>query len=179
VKAASIYHAFGRGIFHAVVGLASATSLFFFPRLVVLTALAVVTVAFLTFEAARLRAPSLKQRFSVWFAPLLRAEEESKFTGSSYFLIGCLMSVLVFPRDIAILAIIFLSVGDPSATIVGMWKGRTRLWGRSVEGDVACLIVCLLAGVLVAGVLQNPPLIVAIVGAVFGGNALKVSQTPF
>ena len=167
MKSASIRHAARRGAFHAVIGLAVVAALFFLPRFTVVAALAVVTAGFLSLEAARLYVPSLNKYFSVWFASLLREEERSKLTGSSYFLIGCLITVLAFRQDIATLAILFLSLGDPTATVVGMWKRRVRLWGKSIEGNIACLTVCLFTGIPVATILENLTLTVAIVGAVF------------
>lgn len=166
MESVSIRHTLRRGTFHAVVGSASVTALFFFPWVAVLATLAAVTAVFLSIEAARLCIPSLKEWFSAWFAPLLRKGEESKLTGSSYFLIGCLITVLAFPQDIASLAILFLSLGDPAATVVGIWKGHTRLWGKSVEGNIACLLVCLFIGTVVATILENPPIMVAIAGAI-------------
>ena len=167
MKAASIRHALRRGTVHAIIGLASAIALFFFSRLSVQVALAAVTAAFLSLETARLHVPSLKQSFARWFAPLLRQEEKSKLMGASYFLAGCLITVLAFPQDIAPLAIIFLSLGDSTATVIGIWKGRTKLWGKSMEGNGACFVVCLLAGSVVATLRGEPPLAVAIVGAIF------------
>ncbi len=167
MESGSVSHALSRGAFHAFLGLAFAAALLLLPRLVVLAALATATVGLLIFEAARLRVPSLRRWFSALFAPLLRKEEEDKLTGSSYFLIGCLITALAFPQHIAALAILFLSFGDPAATVVGIWKGHRKLWGRSVEGDIACLIVCILVGTLAATILENPSLIVAIVGAIF------------
>ena len=167
MESASIRQALRRGAFHAVLGATFATALLLLPQLLVHAALAIATVGFLIFEAIRLRVPSLRRWFSALFAPLLRKEEEDDFTGSSYFLIGCLLTALAFPQNIACLAILFLSFGDPAATVVGIWKGHRKLWGRSAEGDIACLIVCMLVGILFAVILKNPPLIVAIVGAIF------------
>jgi len=133
----------------------------------VLAVLAIATVGFLIFEAARLRVPSLKRWFSTWFASVMRKEEEDKLTGSSYFLIGCLLTAVAFPKDIASLAILFLSFGDPAATVVGIWRGHKKLWGKSVEGDIVCLVICILVGTLAANILENPSLIVAIIGATF------------
>ena len=57
--------------------------------------------------------------------------------------------------------------GDSTATVVGVWKGRIRLWARSIEGNVTCLAVCFSVGLPVANVLENLTLQMAIVGAVF------------
>lgn len=161
----SLRHALSRGLFHAAVGLAIATALFFFPWLVTVGLLILATVVLLCLEAARLRLPSLKQRCSVWLSTLLRKEEESTFTGASYFLLGSLVTVLAFPKGIAFLAILFLTLGDPAASIIGTWKGRIKLKNKSIEGDLACLVVCLMVGILVSTVLGMPPLVVALVGA--------------
>jgi glycerol-3-phosphate acyltransferase PlsY len=97
----------------------------------------------------------------------LRDEEKNRLTGISYSLVGFLITALAFERDIAILAILFLSLGDSAATVVGVWKGRILLWGRSNEGSVACLAICFSVGLPVANVLENLTLPVAIAGAVF------------
>jgi dolichol kinase len=141
--------------------------LFLFPWLAVVLALAVVTALFLSLEVIRLCVPSFNQHFCAWLGDLLREKEHFKLTGSSYFLIGCLVTALALPRDIASLAILFLAIGDPIATVVGTWKGRTYLWGKSLEGHIACFLACILIGVLMAVIVKSPPLTVALVGAVF------------
>jgi dolichol kinase len=162
----AVRHVLKRSLFHIIAGSLPAVALFIFPRLVVQIALAVVTVLLLSFEVVRLRISSLNEWFSSRFAPLLRKEEEGQITGSSYLLVGYLVTVLIFPQSIAALAILFASLGDPAATLIGTWKGRIRLWGKSIEGDVACLIVCLCVGVLIAILLGTPSLIVVITGAI-------------
>jgi dolichol kinase len=163
----SLSHALRRGAFHAVSGFSCVLALLLLPQFTMLAALGTVTVAFLSFELARLRVSSLNRRFATWCRFLLREEEVNNITGSSYFLASCLLTVVAFPKNVAALAILFLSLGDPVATIVGVWKGENRLWGKTLEGDVACFVVCVLAGFSVSACLQEPPLIIAIVGAVF------------
>jgi dolichol kinase len=94
--------------------------------------------------------------------------------------LGSLVTVLVFPPDIASLAILFLALGDPAATIVGTWKGQTRFWGKSLEGNIACLVACLLVAVVVVTARDYPPLLAAVVGAfvatVFGALPLRIND---
>lgn len=155
-----------RGVFHALVGLAFAAALLFAPRLPVLVGLAMATAVFLSLEIARLRFPFLGKCFVRLFGTLLRLEEGRRLTGSSYFLIGCLITAVAFPREIAALAILFLSLGDPAATVIGVWKGRIRHGSRSVEGDLACLVVCLLVAGIAAAVPGGPPFSIGVAGAV-------------
>jgi acyl phosphate:glycerol-3-phosphate acyltransferase len=164
-RAALVRRALPRAAFHAAIGIALASALYLLPRLLVLIALALATAGLLAIELVRLRSPALKRHFSALFAPLLRREEDSRVTGGSYFLIGCLVTALAFPVNIAVLAILFLSLGDPAAALVGTWQGRTRRWGKSLEGNAACLVVCLGVALLASYVLHGPPLLVAMSGA--------------
>jgi dolichol kinase len=167
VRKSSVRGALPRAAFHAAVGIAIAAFLFILPRLAVEITLGVITAALIALELVRLRIPAFRKRFAAWFAPLLRKEEDSTMTGSSYYLIGCLVSVLAFPREIAVPALLFLSLGDPAATIIGTWRGRVRFRGKSLEGDLACFAVCLAVAAAVNAVLHGPSLAVAFTGAVF------------
>ena len=167
VKADLVRRALPRAAFHAALGIVIASSVYLFPRPAVLAGLTLITVAFIVMDITRLRLPTLMKRFSTWSAPFLRRQEDSRLTGASYFLIGCLVSVLAFQRDIAVLALLFLSLGDPAATIIGIWKGRVRIWNKSIEGDAACLIVCLVISILITSIVHSPALAVGIVGAFF------------
>mgnify|MGYP005858673593 CR=1 FL=1 len=156
-----------RGVFHIVAGSLPAIALLILPQLWAQIVLTAVTILLLLFEVARLRLPSLNKWFAAWSAPLLRLEEQHKFTGASYLLVGYLITVLVFPPDIAKLAVLFASLGDPAATIIGTWKGNNKMiWGKSVEGTAACLLVCLAMGVTVTTTLNNPPLLIGTTGAI-------------
>jgi glycerol-3-phosphate acyltransferase PlsY len=160
-------HALLRGVPHVILGVALAIALFIFPRVAVLAAVGTVIVVFLALEMVRLYIPSLRGWFSFWFIPFMRKPEENRLTGASYLLIGCLITMLVFPRDIAGTAIFFLALGDPAATVFGVWKGRIKLGDKTFEGHLTCLFICLLTGAVIFLVRGAPPLAVAVVGAAF------------
>jgi len=161
----SVRESWKRGAFHATVGLAVAIALAFLPRFAGLVALAAITAAFLFFDVARLYIPSLNRLFLRWFRPFVRPREGTGITSASYFIVACLIAALAFPWHIAVTAILFLALGDPAATVVGLWKGRIGMWGRTLEGHAACFIVCGLVAVVAASVWQDLTLPVAIVGA--------------
>jgi len=131
-----------RGLFHIFVGLSIAVAAYFLSRRPLLISTGVVTFIWLAFELLRLRYAGINSWFFSWFRPLLREEEASRLTGASYMLIGCLITFLVFPRDIAVLAICFLAVGDAAATIVGTYLGTRGVFGKTVEGNSACFVSC-------------------------------------
>jgi glycerol-3-phosphate acyltransferase PlsY len=99
--------------------------------------------------------------FRHFFGELLRNHEEVSLLGSTYLLIACLLSIHLFPKPIAVLALAFLIVGDTMAAIVGKWLGRVRIFDKTLEGSLACLVTCYLLTLLVPEV----PFRVAVVGA--------------
>lgn len=137
-----------RGLFHLFGVLAIAAVGLFLPRLALLISLGVAAFIVVAFELIRLRAPVVNRWFLLVFKPLLREKEASRFTGTSYSLTAAFIAFLVFPRDIAVLALVFLAVGDAMATIVGKRIGKTRFLGKTLEGSLACLVSCIAVGVI-------------------------------
>ena len=136
-----------RGLFHLFGVLTIVVAAVFLPRTVLLVSLGVVTFIFLAFELIRLRVTGINRWFLSVCKPLLREKEASRLTGTVYSFAGALIAFLVFPRDIAMLALSFLAVGDAMATIVGKRIGKTRLFGKkTLEGDLACFVSCIAVG---------------------------------
>ena len=115
----------------------------------------------LAIEVFRLNHPRIRNVFRHFFGELLRNHEEASLLGSTYLLLGCLLSMHLFGKPVAVLALGFLILGDTMAAIVGKSIGRTRIFGKTLEGSVACFVVCLLLSRLVPEI----PIWVGIVGA--------------
>jgi len=135
-----------RGLSHILIGLSVAIAALFLPRMVLVIPLGIVTFFFLTFDLLRLKAPAANRWFLSFFKPLLRERESLHLTGASYMATASLIALLAFPRDIAVLALCFLAVGDAVATIVGKRIGRRKLFGKTLEGNLACFVSCLAIG---------------------------------
>jgi len=155
-----------RGLFHILGGLSFPVAALFLTRMALLISLGVVTFVFLAFEFLRFRAPKINRWFFSLFRPLLREEEASRLTGTSYMLIASLIAFLAFPRDIAVLALCFLAVGDAVAAIVGKYMGKRKLLSKTVEGDLACFVSCLLIGFVLYYAGLNIRLLTTLVGSV-------------
>ncbi|TMQ63526.1 MAG: hypothetical protein E6K79_09785 [Candidatus Eisenbacteria bacterium] len=124
-----------------------------------LLALVIVSLAI---EVFRLNHPRTRHVFRHFFGELLRNHEEASLLGSTYLLIACLLTIHLFPKPVAVLALMFLILGDTVAAIVGKWIGRVRLiGGKTLEGSIACFLVCFGLTLLMPGV---PPM-VGLVGA--------------
>ena len=107
------------------------------------------TIVWVAADLARLRVGSLNRWFQRCLGPLLRKGEEHRMTGASYLLLGTFAAFALFQRDVAVLAVLFLALGDPVAAMVGMRFRRGRVFGKSPLGSVAMAGTALgVAGVL-------------------------------
>jgi glycerol-3-phosphate acyltransferase PlsY len=123
------------------------------------------TIIFGVADVSRLLVPVLNSRFTSSLALFLRQEEDRRVTGATYFLLGATVTVLIFPEEIAALALVFLALGDPTAGIVGRLSGKAKLWGRTMEGDLACLGVCVAAALVTIHIVGAPAWTVGLGGA--------------
>lgn len=97
-------------------------------------------------DGVRLGLTSINKTLVPLFAPLLRKKELKNFTGASYAIIGIGLSYLIFPKPISQLAVLFLAVGDPTASFFGVKWGKSRIFGdKSWAGSLAAWFFCSLA----------------------------------
>ena len=72
-----------------------------------------------------------------YFSFLLRNNEKYGYISSNWFLLGCFLSVLLFSKEIAMLAITVLIFGDAFAALIGMKFGKHKFKnGKSWEGTL-------------------------------------------
>ncbi|HRU23063.1 MAG TPA: hypothetical protein P5569_03870 [Candidatus Latescibacteria bacterium] len=109
--------------------------------------LALATVMVVTADALRLYWPFAGRVYRRIFGGLTRSGENSRMTGASYMMVGQALTAALFPVPVAIVAMTFGAVGDSAAAIGGRLSGK-HLWlrGKSIEGSLACLIACFVAG---------------------------------
>ena len=79
-----------------------------------------------------------------FFRRVLREEEKSTFMGSTYFIFSTILTILLFPKSIAIVSILILILSDTAAALVGKWIGRVKIFGKTLEGSMAFLLISLL-----------------------------------
>ena len=105
--------------------------------------LSVAALVVLPFDILRLKRPDLNHYIVRLFKPIIRIEEVATLSGTSFLIVGAFVSVLLFPKNIAVLAVLLLAFGDPASSIVGVLYGKDKIWGRkSLQGAVACFITC-------------------------------------
>lgn len=121
-------------------------------------------------EASRLMLPCVQKWYLDSFKGLVREKEYQKAAGIAYFLPGSLAAMMAAPSNVAILGILFLSIGDAAASI-GTAAGCIHLGAssRKVEGSIGCFVACTLLGAY-AGLSAGVALMAA--GLVTVGEAL-------
>ena len=152
-----------RGLFHALATLLFPLSSFFLSRTVFLVGTAAILVALLVLELLRLRFATINRWFIFFFRPVMREREFTTLAASIYISLSALIAFLLFEKEVAIVAICFLAVGDPLSGIVGNRFGRRRIFNKSMEGHLTCFLSSLVVGLVLSwSILDISPLVVLI-----------------
>jgi glycerol-3-phosphate acyltransferase PlsY len=138
------------------------------PKNHAIIALAIFTILYIAVDYIRLHLKSANKSFMLLFGQMLRRREEHSFTGGSYLLLASLVAVFLFPDPgVFIAAISFLVIGDTVAALVGLRYGHQRIFRKSIEGTLACLVSCLVIAYIIS-ILPNKslPITIGVIGAV-------------
>lgn len=122
----------------------------FVPSSSMVIALAAMSAVALVLDLVRFRVQWLNQYFLRLLAPLLKESEKDRINGSTYMIIAALAVFGLFDSTIAVASLLFLSLGDPAAALVGRRMPGPRLRGKSPGGTAAFLAVSLAAVGLLA-----------------------------
>jgi len=155
-----------RGLWHLMGGSFFPVLALFIPKGILLITLGAFTGIFVAWEAVRFSVPRVNRWTVSHLGVILKGEERFRPTGTTYLLFSSLAVFLLFEKYVAITSLLFLSVGDLMATVIGEKYGRRIVFNKSLEGSFACLATCLLIGVLMTRIGTTITLPVAIVGAV-------------
>ncbi|HUL30249.1 MAG TPA: SEC59/DGK1/VTE5 family protein [Thermodesulfobacteriota bacterium] len=78
-----------------------------------------------------------------FFGRVLREEEKFALMGSTYFIFSTILTILLFPKSIAIASMLILILSDTAAALIGKGIGRVKILGKTLEGSLAFLITSL------------------------------------
>ena len=144
-------------------------------RFQVLRILVPLTLFAIVIEYLRVRSVIIKKIFNNFLKSMLRIHEiDGKFTGATWVFIGSTLTISIFPKEIAIISLVYMSLGDTIAGLFGRKFGKTNFYNKTIEGSLAGLIVCLLSGYLVSLTL---PLVVVFSGA-FAAMFIELMPIP-
>src|SRR5262245_25329281 len=141
----------GRKSIH--LGSTAFSILYWFTNKQVMLWVMIPLVAFaIVVESLRQFLPPVQAFVQRWLGNIMRVEEKKLFTGATYVVIGVLLCVLMFPESMkrmAIAVMLFLSISDALASLIGIKFGRMRFLGKSLAGTGAFLLSALLIALLV------------------------------
>jgi dolichol kinase len=127
--------------------------------------IAAVVVAF-AIEWGRRRVRWMRYRFLRHTRVMLRRHERRGLSGATYMAVAYLIALLLLPQMVAIAAMLYNSLGDTAAAVIGRRWGRHRTaWGKSWEGAAAAMLVNLGVGVALPGFGAAAVLAGALIGA--------------
>jgi len=102
------------------------------------------TLTAIAVDVIRIHDHRVRRFFTRFVGELLRDHEYFSLLGSTYLLIAALLAVEIFPLPVAAAALGFTILGDGFAALVGRRFGRTRFFGKTLEGAAGGLAACLI-----------------------------------
>ncbi len=84
------------------------------------------------------------------YLPLLKPAERNRVNVATFLILEDTLAFVVFSREVAVLCLLFVSVGDPAAALIGSRSRRARIWGKSLSGTLAFAATAGAVGVLTA-----------------------------
>ncbi len=101
-------------------------------------------------EQIRINYPELSGNIKIINKYLFRAEEQLKESAGVPYVMGVLLTLISFPKVVALVAIYTLAVADPLSAIIGIKYGKTKVVkNKSLEGSLAFFTASLLITFLV------------------------------
>lgn len=148
------------------------------PRPVAIALLVPVAVLALAIDLARHRIRPFRYHFLRRTRTMLRHHERHGLAGATWMAVAYAAAVVLFPREVAVAAMLFNGLGDAAAALVGKrWGRRRTAWGKSWEGFAAGLAVNALVALGVSMLTPGFPLGAALLGAVIAA-AVELAPLP-
>jgi dolichol kinase len=120
---------------------------------------------FIVLEVLRFFIFRLNERLFILFRYILKEKEKKSLFSTSWFLLSIFLSVILFRKDIAIAAMLFLIFGDIASSVIGIYFGRTKIRNYTLEGSLANFVTCLIIGIIINFTQISLPWTVIVTGA--------------
>ncbi len=122
---------------------------FFLSRELMLALIGLGLLVALMVEWLRRKSPGFRRIFNRYLSSLLRDREQYQLTGATYLIMGFLLAVLLFPRQVAIFGMLVVAVSDALAAVVGRTWGRHRIFReKTLEGTLAFILATFVIALL-------------------------------
>ncbi|MFL1780365.1 Cytidylyltransferase family protein [Candidatus Hepatincolaceae symbiont of Richtersius coronifer] len=155
----------------------------FIDKFQMLWIFSIVLFILLVWEISRLKAIPIKfLRFLDYF--IKPKEKECRLSGATYFLLAIFLTVLLFNKTIAILAMLILVFCDTAAALIGRKFGKIKILDKSLEGLLAfiisgILVIWLYFFIFSINIIYFVPALIALTAAAFTeliSNKIKIDD---
>lgn len=124
------------------------------------------------FDFARLYIPALNRIFLWIFKPVMRENERTRISGLTSMMAGIALIIFIYPKNVVLLALLYLAFADPLASYFGIRFGKDKLVGnKSLQGSFAAFAACFVLSVIFFNALdlmRERLFIVSLLGALIG-----------
>ncbi|MGD9899162.1 MAG: diacylglycerol/polyprenol kinase family protein [Calditrichaceae bacterium] len=126
-----------RKLIHISISVLPLMYIFLLSRNQILLISIVLSVGFLSADLLRIYSNRAGKYFLLIFSGLLRDEEAGKkITGATWLFTGITLTIALFPKEIAVPAILIATLADPVAALTGKSFGSLRIKNKTVEGSI-------------------------------------------
>jgi len=95
-------------------------------------------------DISRKKIPFVSNLWDYFFGDIMRKHEKKKkkfrLNGASWLTISASLTILIFPKIIAVVALTILIISDISSALIGKKLGRTPFFKKSLEGSTAFFV---------------------------------------
>ncbi|MFZ4592597.1 MAG: diacylglycerol/polyprenol kinase family protein, partial [Ignavibacteria bacterium] len=103
------------------------------------------TILMIVLDVLKAYTSTFENLYNKVFNVILREDEKNfkrnLFTGGTYYAIGIFLSVLLFPKEVAVFSILVMIWCDTMAALIGKKFGKKKLIGnKTIEGSVAFVL---------------------------------------
>ena len=130
-------------------------------------------VIFLIIDYLRIYIHTIQKIYFSLFGIVTREYEYQRFTGASWIFIGATITTFLFNENVAIIALLVMSLSDSAAAIIGIKFGRTYLFNKSLEGSTAFFIT---SSIIIFSL--SPELFIVNIIAVLMSVIIELFSTP-
>ncbi|MFX1302617.1 MAG: glycerol-3-phosphate acyltransferase [Promethearchaeota archaeon] len=110
---------------------------FAYSKLLALTIIGIVFICFFGLDIFRFLNRKTNELLTVKVKSFFRKGESKKLSSMTLFLLAAFITIILFDKNIAIIALSFLIFGDMFSKIFGLAFGRNKLFNKTFEGTLA------------------------------------------
>lgn len=150
-----------------------------YPTYLIIVTLGLAFLLVSLFETIRIKYKKVNNLTMAISKPFIRKEEIKEYSGVPFYLAGCFICLLAFNKDIALLSIFYLALGDPFSSFMGILFGSDShkfANGKSIVGLVSGIIICFMITVLYGTFIKDWDISYLYVVSIFGGLAGGLSE---